>query len=99
MFIVLIRYASFGPGDLRDFADVVVAAFHRLPVAHVLDEQAAGPVVRKGQHGPVRLGDAFQPSLRRIGIRHPVAQRVGLGEQVAGPVIEYIGNNNMAIHT
>ena len=25
-FIVLIRYASFGPGDLRDFADVVIAA-------------------------------------------------------------------------
>ena len=25
-FIVLIRYASFGPGDLRDFADVIIAA-------------------------------------------------------------------------
>ena len=79
----MIRYPSLGPGDLRDHADVVIAAFHRLPVAHVLDEQAAGPVVRKGEHGPVRLGDAFQPSLRRIGIRHPVAQRVGLREQVA----------------
>ena len=45
MFIVLIRYASFGPGDLRDHADVVIAAFHRLPVAHVLDEQAAGLII------------------------------------------------------
>ena len=31
--------------QLRDHADVVIAAFHRLPVAHVLDEQAAGLII------------------------------------------------------
>ena len=81
--VVLVNNRSLGTGNLRHHADFVVAAFHRLAVAHVLDEQAAGFVIFKCEHGSVCPGDAFQPPFRRVGILHLVAQRVGFSEQIA----------------
>lgn len=81
--VVLVNNRSLGTGNLRDPAGFIVAAFHRLTVAHVLGEQAAGFVIFKCEDGSVCPGDAFQPPFRRVGILHLVAQRVGFSEQIA----------------
>ena len=81
--IILVNNCSLVAGNLRHHADFVVAAFHRLPVAHVLGEQAAGFIVCKVEDGSIGFGDAFQPALRRVGVLHLIAQRVGFSEQIA----------------